>query len=355
MSELKEIVNTQNEKQRPKKTVFISYSRADNAFVKDLANWLQDAGCTIWQDTSALRGGQTWASGIDQAVRGSDVMIVVLSPDSAASEWVRKETLLALKLRKPIVPVMFRETEIPVQLVDLQFVDFRGDNNAAARSLLEAITYSADSPKTPFRTWRSRKTLILVMLGVFGASLIPGIYLSLTTPDATNERPASENLDSPVKTPDRAATNPERTWPTQEGAYIADSSETIPQFPTVLSGYKSEEGQDFWGNKFDSSGSVRVFEGGAWELIANFPLTANHCGEGMFMIRWRSGNPDIAIKSTMGYSPDKTSSAEKIGSLGYMFGNNCDQPMFRFSNARNGNDSNVADVHYELKFWKPAP
>ena len=354
MPELKE-ATTGNDKPMAKRTVFISYSRSDSGFVKDLVEWLKEAGCTVWQDISGLRGGETWASGIDKAVRASDVMIVVLSPDSNASEWVRKETLLAMNLHKPIVPILFREAEIPVQLVDLQFVDFRGDTNAAARNLLAAITNSADSPKTPFRKWRSRKTLILVMLGLFGVSLIAGIYLSLTTPRATTERPTAETLNSPIKTPDKAVTNAELAWPTQQGAYIADSSEAIPHFPSALSGFKSEDGKDFWGNKFDSSGSIRVVDGNAWEVIPDFPQTMNHCGEGMFMVRWRSGNSDVVIDSTLGYSPDKTSSQAKIGSFGYMLGTNCDEPMFKFSHVRNNNESNIADVHYELKFWQAAP
>ena len=56
---------------------------------------------------------------IDKAVRGCDAFILVMSPDSMASEWVSKETLLAMDLRKPIVPVVWREAERPVHLVDI--------------------------------------------------------------------------------------------------------------------------------------------------------------------------------------------------------------------------------------------
>lgn len=355
MSQLKE-VETENSKPESARTVFISYSRSDASFVKDIATWLQEAGCTVWQDISGLRGGETWASGIDHAVRGSDVVIVVLSPDSNASEWVRKETLLAMKLHKPIVPILIRETEIPVQLVDLQFVDFQADKEEAARKLLAAITNSADSQTVsykPFRTRQFQKRLVLALAGIFVVLwLTTSLYFWRTSRNALQPL---ENINSPTKTPDKTITNAEPAWPIQEGVYIADSSELIPHFPSALSGFKSEDGKDFWGNKFDSSGSIRVVEGNAWEVIPDFPQTANHCGEGMFMIRWRSGNADVVINTTLGYSPDKTSSQAKIGSFGYMLGTNCDQPMFKFSHARNRNDSNLADVHYELKFWQAAP
>jgi len=45
----------------------------------------------------------------------------------------------------------------------------------------------------------------------------------------------------------------------------------------------------------------------------------------------------------------------KIGSFGYMSGTNCEQPMFKFSGAVNGDKSTLVDVYYELKFWQAAP
>ena len=48
------------------------------------------------------------------------------------------------------------------------------------------------------------------------------------------------------------------TWPRQAGVYIASSSEAIPTFPQHLSGYRSENGKDFWGKPFVVRGSIRV-------------------------------------------------------------------------------------------------
>ena len=161
--------NSERNSPRPTKTlsVFISYSRSDVVFVTDLADRLREAGCKVWHDISQLRGGQTWASEIDRAVRDSDALIVVLSPDSIASEWVQKETLLAMKLKKSIVPILLRETEIPVQFVNLQFIDFRGDKAEATQKLIEALSTSIDSPKTiskPSANRRYGKPLAFVLL-----------------------------------------------------------------------------------------------------------------------------------------------------------------------------------------------
>jgi len=75
-------------------------------------------------------------------------------------------------------------------------------------------------------------------------------------------------------------------WPRQLGAYIATSSETIPLFPRVWSGFRFEDGKDFGNKPFSNRGSVRIFQGKDWQGIPKFPNTMNGCSAGAFMIRW---------------------------------------------------------------------
>jgi TIR domain len=138
-------------------------------------------------------------------------------------------------------------------------------------------------------------------------------------------------------------------WPEEMGAYVAASSETIPNFPEVLSGYRSENNKDFWGNAFDCRGTIRVFDGNGWEGIWGFPNTMNGCSAGVFMIRWRSSSPDIPVSTIVGYAPDTAYGEAKTGSFGYMYGTNCEQPLFKVAGA------SLVDVYYELKFWRAAP
>jgi hypothetical protein len=126
-------------------------------------------------------------------------------------------------------------------------------------------------------------------------------------------------------------------------------SETIPEFPEVLSGYRSEKNKDFWGNAFACRGTIRIFDGNDWEGIPDFPNTMNGCSAGVFMIRWRSSSPDIPVATTLGYSSETTYGEAKTGSVGYMYGTNCEQPLFQVI------DSSLVDVYYELKFWHAAP
>jgi simple sugar transport system substrate-binding protein/ribose transport system substrate-binding protein len=120
-------------------SLFVSYSRIDGKFVQRLADDLRAAGYTVWVDISGLRGGDDWVREIDEKIRACDAMVLTLSPDSIASEWVRRETTLAQHLDKPVVPVMPRDTNLPVHLITTQFVDFRSDYDDALPKLLEAL------------------------------------------------------------------------------------------------------------------------------------------------------------------------------------------------------------------------
>jgi hypothetical protein len=147
-------------------------------------------------------------------------------------------------------------------------------------------------------------------------------------------------------------------WPKNFGVFTATSSETIPLFPRALSGYRPmRNGFNYWNEPFELTGSIRV--GDQWDGIYKFPVTMNHCSDGVFTIRWRASNPDVRIASmlasediNLNYMADNS---VKIGRFGYMYGFNCTQPAFKFSRTVNGNTSNIEDIYYEIKFWRAAP
>jgi hypothetical protein len=145
------------------------------------------------------------------------------------------------------------------------------------------------------------------------------------------------------------------SWSKKSGVYIAPSSKAIPSFPNSLNGFRYETGKDYWDNPVSVHGTIRLFEGQNWEGIENFPHTMNHCSDGIFMIRWRVANPDVRVTAVLGYDAATLSGAAKKGGYGFITGNNCEQPLFKFAGTGNGNQSNLVDVYYEIKFWQAAP
>lgn len=108
--------------------VFISYSRRDIAFVEQLASNLKTVGLDVWYDISGLEGGTRWRVEIEKAIQESQFVLVVLSPDSVASEWVEREFLYASNLRKNIIPLYFKQCDLPLYFLNVHFIDVQKKN-----------------------------------------------------------------------------------------------------------------------------------------------------------------------------------------------------------------------------------
>src|SRR5262245_4115149 len=80
--------------------IFIYHASKDDDFVKELRAALESQRLPVWVDSRALRGGAKLASEIEQAIEAARQTIVVLSPNTINSPWVRKEIQQALAVEK---------------------------------------------------------------------------------------------------------------------------------------------------------------------------------------------------------------------------------------------------------------
>jgi len=80
--------------------IFISHASADDDFVKKLRIALEESGLPVWADSRKLRGGDKLAPEIETAIAQARQVIVVLSPNTINSPWVRREIQHALQLEK---------------------------------------------------------------------------------------------------------------------------------------------------------------------------------------------------------------------------------------------------------------
>ncbi len=126
---------------RPRE-VFLSHSSRDAAFTRRVARMLADHGIKVFVSERHIRGAQQWHDAIGDALKRCDWFVVILSPRSVASIWVRHELLYALqdrRLQSRIVPVLYKPCDIGSlswTLSAIQWVDFRGDFEQASRALL---------------------------------------------------------------------------------------------------------------------------------------------------------------------------------------------------------------------------
>jgi hypothetical protein len=118
---------------------FVSYSRADSQFAVKLASDLRANGASIWLDQLDIAPGARWDSAIEDALRRSACVIVLLSPTAAASQNVLDEVSFALDEGKTIVPVLVEACSVPMRLRRLQHVDFTPGYEAALGRLLVTL------------------------------------------------------------------------------------------------------------------------------------------------------------------------------------------------------------------------
>ncbi len=80
--------------------IFISHTSKDDDFVKELRDTLETYGLPVWADSRNLRGGAKLAPAIEEAIEGARQFIVVISPNTINSPWVRKEIQKALAIER---------------------------------------------------------------------------------------------------------------------------------------------------------------------------------------------------------------------------------------------------------------
>ena len=76
---------------------FISYSTKDQDFAERLHADLQDKGVRCWFAPHDVQGGRKLHEQIDEAIRLHDKLLLILSPHSMESEWVKTEIANARK------------------------------------------------------------------------------------------------------------------------------------------------------------------------------------------------------------------------------------------------------------------
>jgi hypothetical protein len=116
--------------------LFISYSRTDG--VCQLDGQLAAGGADIWIDMEGIRSGEDWSNAIQQALDMSEVMILVITPESMDSVNVASEWKYYLDEGKTVIPVMLREARINFRLKPLNYVDFSKPDYDAAFTRLKA-------------------------------------------------------------------------------------------------------------------------------------------------------------------------------------------------------------------------
>jgi len=101
--------------------VFVSYSRSDRARVAPLVAAIKAKGWSVWWDPS-IAAGQQFDDQIEAELLAASAVLVVWTPTSVLSRWVRGEARDAAE-RDILVPVRFDNARLPIDARAIQTTD----------------------------------------------------------------------------------------------------------------------------------------------------------------------------------------------------------------------------------------
>ncbi|MDX2213738.1 MAG: TIR domain-containing protein [Oculatellaceae cyanobacterium bins.114] len=137
--------------------VFISYSRADSGFGRQLNEALQMQGKNTWFDQESIASGSDFQQEIYRGIETANHFLFVLSPSSINSPYCADEVEYAAKLNKRVVTVLHRPinpANLHPELAKVQWLDFNqrdGDFSSNFKDLLRIL--DTDSNHLKAHTW----------------------------------------------------------------------------------------------------------------------------------------------------------------------------------------------------------
>src|SRR5487761_962578 len=121
--------------------VFVSYARSDKARVAPLVAAIEANGWSVWWDPE-ITPGQEFDDQIEAEINAAKAVLVVWTPISVASRWVRGGAREAAE-RGILVPVRFEQARLPMDVRAIHTTDLDGWNedhgSAPAQEFLRAL------------------------------------------------------------------------------------------------------------------------------------------------------------------------------------------------------------------------
>ena len=136
--------------------VFISHASPDTAFAQQLADDLRNAGADVWLDATHIGPGN-FVQRINQALNARDVLVLVLTPDALASQWVPDEMDAALVrykqgfMRSPVIVMAKRVPlqDIPGLWTTYNRIDATTNYDLSLPTIAHALGLTLPSPPKP--------------------------------------------------------------------------------------------------------------------------------------------------------------------------------------------------------------
>lgn len=223
--------------------IFISYSKKDIDFARHLRKLLQQANFSVWMDENEIDPGEDWWETIEQNIKAASAVVVVMSPNSRDSRWVKRELLAAENYHKTIFPILLAG-EVWSRLADIQAEDMTASLKAKLpsklnRKLYEAI-HSAPPPVVQAAPVQRKNRLGEVLSsplwqGIGGIVGIIGVILAFLALRGVGSPPLETPTPAPTTEVAIAATHTPTDEPTLTPTSVPPTPTQTPIPPSATS------------------------------------------------------------------------------------------------------------------------
>jgi CheY-like chemotaxis protein len=120
--------------------VFISYSHRDSDFTHKLAEEIERHNIPVWID-DRIDYGTRWPHVIQEKIDSCKAVVLIMSDNSRASDWVNNELTYALGKGKKIYPLLLKG-DIWLSVASIQYVNVRNrklPEESFYKTLLDAL------------------------------------------------------------------------------------------------------------------------------------------------------------------------------------------------------------------------
>jgi len=146
-------------------TVFVSHATPDREFVeREIISLLRNNGIATWYSKDDIKTAEQWERSILEGLGACDWFLLVMSPRSARSEWVKDELSWAIDERPgrviPVLMEMCDSRQFHIRLPRIQHLDFVNERMESQEKLLVCLQSDRIIEDAPTST-EADKSLVL--------------------------------------------------------------------------------------------------------------------------------------------------------------------------------------------------
>lgn len=127
--------------------VFISSTYSDRDWIRRFVDQLQSAGQNVWYYEREVPVGEPWEDKLENGLRNSEYIVLLVSPRSINSSWFNFELGASLGMGKRVIPIVAKDLkagELPGPIRSRRYIAMDSPEDVA-KEVVDTLTATEKS------------------------------------------------------------------------------------------------------------------------------------------------------------------------------------------------------------------